>query len=250
MSVRSRIVTAALALSLAGGLSAAITPVAHAATDECGFECVDFFNSLSGPPASPALVLAAQGGGAAGRIGQPITLARASNTNPAEDFTVNGPDLVSDFIQAGLIAPGMGPRYGCRAGVTAKTCPPGTADLYAFEIEYSPYDAPTGYCVGVGSTPFWGTPVTLQPCGVNSETLWIYDPVTTTGACYGTMISGATNMSFSDPYVLTNGSSPGSLFTFNVLNAGHGVIGNQRWGVDFGVLPKPEQSCSGAVRIP
>lgn len=243
MSVRSRIVTTALALALAGGLSAAVTPAVHAATLECGLECVDIFNSSYGPPASPALVLEARGGGEDGYVGQPITLARASNTNPGEDFTVTASDSVSDFIQAGLIAPGLAPRYGCLAGVTATSCPAGTADLRAFEIEYSPYGAPTGYCVGVGSTPFWGTPVTLQACGVSSKTLWIYDPVTTTSGCYGTMISGATDMSFSDPYALTNGSSPGSLFTFNVLpGSGHTVIGNQLWGLDTGALPKPLQS--------
>jgi hypothetical protein len=243
MSVGSRIITAALALTLAGGLAAAVTPAAHAATPECGITCVDFFNSSYGPPASPAFVLEARGGATAVYVGQPITLARASNTNPGEDFTLNSQEPVSDFIQAGLIAAGMGPRYGCLAGVTAKSCPAGTADLDAFEIAYTPYGAPTGYCVGVGSAPFWGTPVTLQACGVSSRTLWIYDPVTTTSGCYGTMISGATDMSFSDPYALTDGSSLGSLFTFNVLpGSGHTVIGNQLWGLDRGVLPNPLQS--------
>ena len=71
-------------------------------------------------------------------VGQPLTLARASDTNPGEDFTFEDDGTVSEFVEAGLIAPGMAALYG---------------PLEVYEIQYAPYGAQSGLCVGVGTAP-------------------------------------------------------------------------------------------------
>ena len=38
------------------------------------------------------------------KVGQPIILFRASNNDPAEDFTISQQGLVSDFFTAGLVS--------------------------------------------------------------------------------------------------------------------------------------------------
>ena len=61
--------------------------------------------------------------------------------------------LVSDFIAAGLVSPGL-------SGYNSKP---------AFQFEYAPFSVETGLCVG--ATPANNTPVSLQPCGVSAKTV-------------------------------------------------------------------------------
>lgn len=238
MSVRNRIFSAALALALGGGISAAVTPAADAATPGCGATCLDIFDSAGGPPASPAFVLEALGGGL-GRVGQPVVLARASSTNKAEDFDSLSAAPTSDYFQAGLIPPGLAMRYGCEAFLFAASCPAGAVDDIAFEIHYIPPSGFNNDCVGVATTPTTGTPITLQLCGLSARTLWIYNPVKTASGCYATLINAGADSSFSDPYVLTSPGYPSALVTFNLQASGHGLLLDQLWGVDTGALPKP-----------
>ncbi len=255
MSVTSKIFAAAVALTLTGGVSVAVgttgTLPASAATSACGSACADFFNVPHGPAANPALLLNVQGAGS-GRLGQPVDLARASSANPGEDFVVNNVDTVSDYYLSGYAAGGLALRYGCLAGSAPqddfKTCPAGSVDDYAFQIVYAPGgEIPPAYdCVSpsFSSTPSDGTPVVLEPCGVSSHDLWIFNPVRTAGGCEFTLISAATDSSFSDPYVLTSGYA--GLFTFSLMSFAKTVLGNQLWGVDTGAVPDPTQvtSCS------
>jgi hypothetical protein len=221
MSVPGKILRALAALSLAGVLFAAVTPAANAATSDCGISCIDFFSALYGTTANPGFVLDAQGGGA-GSIGQPVILARASNDNPGEDFLLVGQGLVSDFYEAGLVAQGLAARY---------------SGDFAYAIEYAPSGIATGDCVGVGATPANATPVTLQPCELTAQTVWILDHGSTTGADF-TLINGATDNSFGDPYALTAGSaSGGQLSTFNLYTTVTGTaLQSQQWGDVPGVL--------------
>ncbi len=221
MSVRGKIFTALAALSLAGAVSAAATPTASAATSDCGISCIDFFSAEYGTTANPGFVLEAQGGGP-GRIGQPIILARASNGNPAEDFMLVGQGLVSDFYEAGLVAEGLASRYG---------------NHFAYAIEYAPSGIATGECVGVGATPSDATPVTLQPCELTAETVWIPDRDRTGGSDF-TLINGATSSNFSDPYALTAGLTPGKqLFTTNLYTTVTGSrLQSQEWSYITGVV--------------
>jgi hypothetical protein len=215
MSVKGKIITALAALSLAGGVSAAATPAANAATSDCGISCIDFFSAAYGTAANPGYVLAAQGGGP-GRVGQPVILARASDGNPAEDFMLVGQGLVSDFYEAGMVAAGLASRYGNDS---------------AYAIEYAPGGVATGECVGVGATPSEATPVTLQPCELTAETVWIPDHGKAGGSDF-TLINGATSNNFSDPYALTAGLTPGEqLFTTSLYTTVTGpLLQSQRWG--------------------
>ena len=190
-----------------------------AATPSCGPSCVDFSSSVYGTSSNPAFVLA----DAPQRqtVGQPLTLARPSNVNAGEDFTFSFQGLVSDFIAAGLIAPGMAPY----------------ASLDAYEIEYAPFGVDTGLCIGVGTTPANGSGVALEPCGVSAKTVWIIDstnPITSSDA---PLINGATNSNFSDPQVLSTLLPGLPLFTSTLhTSSGNTVLANQLWGAKMGVL--------------
>jgi len=141
-------------------------PAGHtAATSSCGNSCIDISNALYGTSSNPAFVLANVP--QAENVGQPLTLALPSNTNAGEDFTLSERGLVSDFIAAGLIAPGMS-LYD---------------SLEVYEIEYAPFGVQTGLCVGVGVTPANGTGVALEPCGVSSKTTWIFDSSSPAPTC-------------------------------------------------------------------
>jgi hypothetical protein len=230
MSVKGKIFTALAALSLAGGVSVAATPAVNAATSDCGISCIDFFSALYGTTANPGYILEAQGGGT-GRIGQPIILAQASNGNPAEDFMLVGQGPVSDFYEAGLVAEGLASRYG--------------GDL-AYAIEYAPSGTATGECVGVGATPSDATPVTLQPCELTADTVWILDHGQTSGSDF-TLINGATSDNFRDPYALTAGFTPGGqLSTVNLYTTVTGTaLQSQQWGDITGAVASAPVSQSG-----
>ncbi len=248
MSVRLRVkvLAAAAALCVAGGASAMVTLNADAATPECGLSCTDIYSAAYGTSARPGYVLEAEGGGP-GRLGQPVTLARASVTNPAEDFVLDNLIPASDYAQAGLVNGYLAEQYGCVSFVTVPgACPAGTVNDYAGEIQYEPYGAPTELCVGVGTSPAEGTPITLQECGVSGSTLWLINPVTplpkptgqptrpTCGLDYfnglASLIS-AVSSSVTNPYSMSTSFYPGSpLFTYPLIKN----FKNQLWGANVG----------------
>ncbi|MGH2874023.1 MAG: putative Ig domain-containing protein [Solirubrobacteraceae bacterium] len=215
MAWRIRIARAAASLVLLGGFGAALAPTANAATPSCGASCADLFSSLYGTSAAPAFILDVLNQGDA--VGQPIILGTASNSNPAEDFSADDEGLVSEFVMAGLMSPGLGGLYG---------------NLEAYEFQYAPFGVQTGLCMGVGATPGDGTPVTLQPCGVTVRTVWIADP----GTAPHSYISGATDANFSDPYVLTDRAPGLPLFTFASTSVNNPQFPNQSWGSVSGVV--------------
>jgi hypothetical protein len=210
MSLTSKVLTAAVALALVGGFSAAGTRPAGAATKDCGGSCIDVFSRLQ-----PTQILDAQGGGP-GHAGQPVVLASARHASDGEDFTIDFTGQLSDFIRAGLISPGLA-KYG---------------SLTTYELQYSPGGSPTRNCLGVGAAPSDSTPVALEPCGRTGGTVWICDPV----GSYFTLISGATDRDFTDPAVLTTLSAGGKLVTQPVTAAKPAVFLRQQWGSDVGVL--------------
>ena len=226
MSIRSKIFAAAATLTLAGGIGAAGTLTANAATPSCGHSCIDIFSREFGTHHSPNFVLDVYQQKA--RAGQPIILYRTSNSDAAEDFTVAFQGTVHDFYEAGLVSAALNLHYSAFA---------------AYEIEYSPNGVESGYCVGVGSTPFDGTPVALEPCGVSAETVWVVDSYDTLPGFYVPLINGA-DTNFSNPYVL---NYPGNgyptdmprpqLTTWTLSKYSTGtVFDNQLWGADFGIL--------------
>jgi hypothetical protein len=190
MSIRSKVIAAAAALTILGGVStvsAMTASTAGAATPSCGTRCLDVFSKQFGTQFY--LDTFRQGE----KTGQPIILFRESNADPALDFTVSFQGDVSDFFAAGMVSSAVMIHYGCKAGdqITnpggqggTLTCGPNAADLPAGELEYAPFGVESGLCVGVAgkSLPATGTAhVTLQPCGTGAGTVWILDLLDASG---------------------------------------------------------------------
>lgn len=217
MSLRTRLfaVTATLLIICSVGAASAT-----AATPSCGASCIDLSTPAFGSISNPTWVLADQT--RSQNVGQPLTLASASNANPGEDFDLDFEGTVDEFVQAGLMWPGMDVLY---------------ASLDVYEIEYSPFGAPTGLCVGVPPTPANGTRVALEPCGVSAKTTWIPDTTSSLTASAVQWISGATSNSFFDPYVLS-ALAPGLPLSTSTLriNSVPELAPDQLWGAKLGVL--------------
>jgi hypothetical protein len=227
MSIKSKALAAAATLTLAGGIGAVGTLAANAATPSCGHNCINIFSREFGTHKHPAFVLDVYQQKA--QTGQPIILWQTSNHDPAEDFTVSRQGTVGDFYAAGLVSAALNLHY---------------SKFEAYEFEYAPNGAESGYCVGVGSTAVNGTKVALEPCGVSSKTIWIADSYDTIKGFYVPLINGS-DTNFSHPYVLnypgggypTNMPRP-QLTTWTLSKYSNGtVFDNQMWGANFGILP-------------
>jgi len=227
MSIKSKALAAAATLTLAGGIGAVGTLAANAATPSCGHNCINIFSREFGTHKHPAFVLDVYQQKA--QTGQPIILWQTSNHDPAEDFTVSRQGTVGDFYAAGLVSAALNLHY---------------SKFEAYEFEYAPNGAESGYCVGVGSTAVNGTKVALEPCGVSSKTIWIADSYDTIKGFYVPLINGS-DTNFSNPYVLnypggeypTNMPRP-QLTTWTLSKYSNGtVFDNQMWGANFGILP-------------
>jgi len=209
-----RFTTKALAIAACaitiGGIAAAGTGTADAATPSCGKSCIDVFSRNFGTFGHPGFILDTFKRGQA--AGTPVILFTASNSDPAEDFTVSDQGTIADFYAAGLVSSAFALRYGC----TTPAFPRCTAgkDLFGFEEEYAPYGADSGLCAGLASTAVANEPVTLQPCGVSARTVCAVD---TLDSCLSNRILHSTlplingsDTNFSHPFVLTypGGSVP------------------------------------------
>ena len=191
MSIKKKVFAVAATMTMVGGVSAVGLMSANASTPSCGGNCVTWYGEEYGP--TFVLDVLRQGE----RVGQPIILFRASNSDPAEDFTYNDQGTVADFYTAGLVSEALTKNY---------------ATDEAYELEYSPYGVDSGLCAGVGSTAGNGTPVALEPCGVSSKTVWVVDTSPAGGLSGGLsggpvvpavfpLINGS-DTNFSHPYVL------------------------------------------------
>ena len=260
LSIKTKVFAAAAALTLvAAPVTWAATTAANAATPSCGSSCIDVFSKNFGTFHNPQFVMDVFRQSAA--VGQPVILFRQSNSDPAEDFTVTDEGQVSDFHAAGLVSSQLNLHYGCNFNDNTNTCGNSFPDDYAFEVEYAPYGALSGLCVGVGLTAGSGTPVNLQPCGNTSKTVWVVD---TLDSCLSNplyrmelpVINGSTT-NFSHPAVLdypaagfpTDVPRPqlrtellnGFSQTGNAKCGGSGSVtgvdSNQLWAAKAGVLP-------------
>jgi hypothetical protein len=216
MSIRTKLISAVATMTLLGGLGTVVSPSASAATPSCGTSCINLFAQLYGPTFIADIQSQSQ------NVGQPIILAVASVSNSGEDFTANDQGTVADFIEAGLISAGLS----------------GYNNNQVFEYEYAPFGVDTGLCIGVGATPANGTPVALEDCGISAKTTWIVVPSSSTSF---SLINGATNTSFSNPYALTDLKPGGDrqLFTWPLNGGGvlHNKWSNQLWGATYGPIP-------------
>ena len=201
------------AAAVVGGGMWLTVPAASAASPECGAICINLFNQKFGS----ADVAAVSGGAAV--VGQPIILSAAAPST-TEDWTESFEGSVSDFHAAGLMNATLDEHYGTDA---------------AFEFAYTPGGAATGLCLGIASGPSQSTSVSLQPCGVSVDTVWIFDKADASGG-HTPLISG-NDAKYPAPYVLT-GNTVGDNLTTQALRTNPGAgAGAQRWQATFGVLP-------------
>jgi hypothetical protein len=258
MSIKSKVLASAAALTLVSGvgLAGALTAgTASASTPAAGEGAAEFFSTLFGTHSKPVDVLDTLRQGE--KVGQPQILFRTSNSDPAEDYTITDQGTVQDWYEAGLVSAAVALHYGCVQGSSSYEfayCPNDSENDPAFEIQYSPYGVDSGLCAGVAATAWSGEDVTLQPCGVGSKTVWIgdiNDLVPDHENSYAPLINGS-DTNFSQPEVLTypmSGSPTdmprpelyvsnltGEQGVDNVIEDGT-VNDNQIFGADYGVFP-------------
>ena len=256
MSIKSKAFAVLGTAALAATAVLAGTGAANAATPSCGPLCADIFSWQFGNFGHPNFVLDIYRQGA--KVGQPVILFRTSNADPAEDISAEFNGTTSGFYAAGLVSSLVALHYGCTGTINVPggqiVCPPGSHNTIATELEYAPYGANSGLCIGLASAAYQGEKVTLQPCGVSSKTVWIVDTndqakITAAGV---PLINGS-DTNFSHPFVLTYPSAgyptdkprpqlfvanltgftqPGGIFP--VLGS---INSNQLWSADLGVLP-------------
>jgi hypothetical protein len=219
MSIKKKVFAVAATMTMVGGVSTVGLMSADASTPSCGVNCVTGYGDEYGP--GFVLDVLRQGE----KVGQPIILFRASNSDPAEDFTYSDEGTVTDFYTAGLVSKQLNYAYGSDE---------------AYELEYSPYGVDSGLCTGVGSTASNGTPVVLEPCGSSSDTVWVVDTADASGDYYPVINGSDTN--FSHPFVL---HYPGSAYptdmprpqlnTYTLQKYSDGTVyDNELWGEDGG----------------
>lgn len=218
---RKRVLVTLLSMVLVVAGAMVGSPAAQAGTAFCGTSCMNLYNPYLGTAKRPNVVMEVLAQSAT--VGAPLVLARASNQDPGEDFTISLQGTVADFYAAGLMSAAMGLNY---------------PNLLASEIQYSPDGADSGLCAGVATTPTSGTPVGLQPCGVSAKTVWVSDPQPQPAGS-NVLINGANNQ-FPNPFVLDlplvlRGNR--QLVTAPLLASSHFVLPTESWAMSYGLLP-------------
>ena len=187
LSIKRRLLAAVATLAIVGGVSAAATGAASAATPACGPDCISVFSSKLGTFAQPNFVEAVLRGGRA-KVGQPVGLKRASRFDATQDIKPDAPvpdAKVSDFYAAGMVSAKANSHYG---------------SLPAVQQRYAPFGTPTDLCVGLASVA-QKQGLTLQPCSVPGTTVWIIHEGLATPSGYFPIINAATT-DFRRPFAM------------------------------------------------
>jgi hypothetical protein len=193
MSLKSKLLAGGASLALVGGMGMAAAVgagTANAASPSCGDYCANFYSHEFGKAFLLDSYKREQ------NVGAPVILFQANTDDPAEDFTIADAATVDEYAAAGLVSPSLALHYG---------------DDYGIEIEYAPYGADTGLCIGTATTATQFTKVALEPCGATSKTVWVADANKRSG------ISPVSDPSFYfnyDNFALVNGSSPNFAFPY------------------------------------
>ena len=213
MSARNKILTSIAALTLACGtvIGTVGAGSAYAATPACGTGCTAVL-----PQTAPLDVNAVQG--VTAKTGQHIILFPEA-PDVAEDFKLWYEGTVAIFYANGIVGPAVGLTWPSDS---------------VYEYEYSPDGVPSGLCMGLAVTAANGTPVTLQPCGITSRTLWITLSIDTIGGSQP-LINGSDTVTAA-PYVLTAGKVGQVLTTQQLYLVGGTFAPAQMWQNINGLL--------------
>jgi len=221
MSIKAKVLAAAAALTVAGGLSTAAPLPAAASTTQCGTACVQIFSKLYGPGFVESVF---EGIAAAG---QPTIVHRASSSDPTGDFInpLGHPLLVSDFYAMGMVSAAVNAHYGSELAV---------------QVEYAPDGQGTGLCSAVAATvAYQNEGLTLQPCSTPGTTVFILDKDDAPAAwpAYFPLVSASTT-DFTRPFTMTLHGDPASKpfpqITLQHLHGSPDVPDNQLWQAPHG----------------
>jgi hypothetical protein len=195
-------------------LTAVTTSPAHAASPACGTSCMTLYSKQFGLDWVSAVV-------------PPGTAATGQHVNlgPA------GPLLREDWLAIPVATASVLAADGIIPAVDGKVWP----SAVGYEYEYAPGDEETSLCLGIAidSSAKNGTPVSLQPCGVDGATIWLAPSPDT----FSPLISG-TNKVVPSPYVLTADARFTQLTTHRLVAVpGVAVAPRQLWFGESGVLP-------------
>jgi hypothetical protein len=222
MSIKSKVIAAAAVLTLAGGLCAAGTVAASAATPQCGSTCLTP-KSVAYPGFVEAVLLGVP------LRGVPTIVSPAVGWNPGEDFIVpaGGPMPASYFLPTGMVSAAVASQYPA----------PG---YFAVQIEYAPYGKPTGLCSGIATTAYQDEALSLQPCSTPDTTVWILDFKDSQIKGDFSIINASTT-DFTHPFVMTILGNPAHQLVTPIIlqhlvgNPGS-VPANQLWNTALGTL--------------
>jgi hypothetical protein len=222
ISIKSKVLAAAAVLTLAGGLSAAGTAAASAATPQCANKCLTPKSA-----AYPGFVETVLTG--IPLRGVPTIVSPAVGWNPGEDFTVptGGPVPTSYFSANGMVSAAVASQYGV----------PG---YRAVQIEYAPYGRPTGLCSGIATTAYQDEALSLQSCSTPDTTVWILDFKDSQIPDDFSIINASTT-DFTHPFVMTILGDPAHQLVTPIIlqhligNPGH-VPANELWATAPGML--------------
>jgi hypothetical protein len=219
MSIKSKVLAAAVMLTMVSGLCTLGTLPAGAATPQCGPHCVQIFSAKFGTPEHPRLVESVFHGIA--KAGVPTGLRRVSDSNPAGDMIVRRAGMVSDFYAAGMVSAAVNMHYG---------------SLQAVQIEYAPRGKATGLCAGLATTAYQNEPLTLEPCTTPGTTVFIIDTADSpaTAPTYFPIVNASTT-DFVHPFAMTIDANPAHkrflpIRVRKLIGNPHHVPQNQLWG--------------------
>ena len=190
MSIKSKMVATAAALTAVGGLSTAATLHASASTTQCGSACVQISSKMYGPGFVESVF---QGIAAAG---QPTILHAASDSDPTGDFInpLGHPVLVSTFYAQGMVSAAVNAHYGSEPAV---------------QVEYAPFGQGTGLCAAVATPAYQNEGLSLQPCSTPGTTVFIIDKNDSPGTWPAWFpIVNASTTDFTHPYTMTIDGNP------------------------------------------
>ena len=228
MSIKTKVLAAAVVLTAAGGLSTAGTEAANAATPQCGGGCVEVYSAKYATATSLGWVETVLLG--IPLRGVPTEVRPASGSNPAEDLIVptGTPVPVWQFYAEGMVSTAVNAHYGTELAV---------------QIEYAPYGHATGLCTAVAVTAYQNEALSLQPCSAPGTTVWIIDghdsPATASQMPSHFPIVNGSDTDFVHPFAMTILGNPAhQLFTPIILQHLRGnptdVPANELWGAAFG----------------
>jgi|tagenome__1003787_1003787.scaffolds.fasta_scaffold19933417_1 hypothetical protein len=187
MSMKRRLLIAAVTFGVVFGAGAVASLPAAAATPQCGPHCVQVFSAEFGTATSPNFVESVFLGLPV--AGVPTILRRPSSSNPAGDMIIHAAGPVSKFYAAGMVSAAVNDHYGSENAV---------------QIEYAPRGAPSGLCAGLARTAYQNEGLTLQPCQNPGTTVFIIDTADSpaTAPTYFPIVNASTT-DFVHPFTMT-----------------------------------------------